>query len=456
MTPGLHWERNMRPPPPIAVIDVGNGYRAVLVQIRLFEGAPTPANARTLLLFLRDRLPADFAVELRGRFGAPAVASHTGERMDGIWALYGSTNADIEASPAWTVSEAFLRGWANQHRIYLDWYWQHRFSELALRDPAIAEMAECFLRELLLWRRMLLWRREAVEGAGCSHGPHAELLDRAIDAQAAGARLVLRTHALARAIRRHILHGDCPRSGGLCDEDSVGQYGGEDAFRSCIHVPIDGRLRSGYGMRSSRQEPGEMRMHNGWDLYASRGTPVLAIGDGIVEHVTANGARGFARYGHVVVLKHPQWLSGEETIRSLYSHLDSQTVEPGAIVRAGQTIGTAGDTNGSLDNPGSRFARGNVHLHFEIAPRRYPMAHEARRLDPIDFFLSRGVTYDGGRASTQTTCAELEPFEALPRARAEEQPQPLVLPPHAGTSGLGLLLGAGLLAVLLFVFGGVN
>jgi murein DD-endopeptidase MepM/ murein hydrolase activator NlpD len=242
---------------------------------------------------------------------------------------------------------------------------------------------------------------------------------------------------------------------GLCGDYMVGQapppYGG--AFRECVHVPVEGRLLSGYGMRPSRQVPGEMRMHNGWDLQAARGTPVLAIADGIVDHATTNGARGFARYGTVVVIKHPQWRAEGETIRSFYAHLDGHSVAPGDLVFAGQQLGTAGDTNGSVENPGSRFARGNVHLHFELAAGRYPRATSSARIDPVRFFRARGVDWDTeARPSALTTCEPRE--QVIPEPGPEEQAQIQRRMPHAGASGLGLLLGALILGLAYVAFGG--
>lgn len=96
-----------------------------------------------------------------GQVPTPTSAEHTGERMDAVRMLYNSTNADIEAAPEWTVSPQFRTRWRNQHAVYLDWYRQHRMSQHARRDPAIARMAETFLRELLMWRRQA--RDERVE-----------------------------------------------------------------------------------------------------------------------------------------------------------------------------------------------------------------------------------------------------------------------------------------------------
>lgn len=88
--------------------------------------------------------------------------------------------------------------------------------------------------------------------------------------------------------------------------------------------------------------------HKGIDLAASSGTPVHAVAAGTVVsagELTENEGR----YGNTVVLQH-----GAQ--RTLYAHLTTTNVKPGARVEAGQQIGTVGQTG---------FATG-PHLHFEV------------------------------------------------------------------------------------------
>ena len=87
------------------------------------------------------------------------------------------------------------------------------------------------------------------------------------------------------------------------------------------------------------------RPHDGIDLGASRGTPVLAAAAGNVQ--TASPRIG---YGNFVVIDH-----GAGYI-TRYAHLDSIGVEPGQLVRPGQPIGTVGSTGYATTD----------HLHFEI------------------------------------------------------------------------------------------
>lgn len=85
--------------------------------------------------------------------------------------------------------------------------------------------------------------------------------------------------------------------------------------------------------------------HTGMDIDAATGNAVLAWQPGIVEIVTTTGP-----YGNKVVLRH------DETMTSLYAHLDTIAVKPGQSVQSGEQLGTVGTTG---------FATGS-HLHFEV------------------------------------------------------------------------------------------
>jgi len=96
---------------------------------------------------------------------------------------------------------------------------------------------------------------------------------------------------------------------------------------------------------------GGRRQHQGVDIFAPRGTPVLAVAPGVISHV------GTSRLGgNVVFLRDAQ--RGQNIY---YAHLDQQLVRNGQRVDPGDTIGTVGTTGN---------ARGGVpHLHFGIYRR---------------------------------------------------------------------------------------
>ena len=87
--------------------------------------------------------------------------------------------------------------------------------------------------------------------------------------------------------------------------------------------------------------------HPGIDFAAQRGTPVRAVGDGIIAEAGWNGA-----YGKAIDLKH------DTTYTSRYAHLESfaEGIHPGIAVTKGQVIGYVGST-GRATGP---------HLHFEL------------------------------------------------------------------------------------------
>ncbi|MBM4297464.1 MAG: hypothetical protein FJ143_06960, partial [Deltaproteobacteria bacterium] len=87
--------------------------------------------------------------------------------------------------------------------------------------------------------------------------------------------------------------------------------------------------------------------HTGVDFAAARGTPVRAIGDGVIAEAGWNGG-----YGKTIDLKH------DPVYMSRYAHLDSfaDGVTVGTTVTKGQVIGFVGSTGRST----------GPHLHFEL------------------------------------------------------------------------------------------
>ncbi|MEW6569031.1 MAG: peptidoglycan DD-metalloendopeptidase family protein [Chloroflexota bacterium] len=111
---------------------------------------------------------------------------------------------------------------------------------------------------------------------------------------------------------------------------------------------------------------GSERPHSGVDLGAERGTPVLAAADGEVVWAGYGFYRGAPDpndpYGLAVSIRHYFGYDGQE-LHTVYAHLSRIFVWVGQRVRAGEEIGTVGDT-GHASGP---------HLHFEVrlGPNRY-------------------------------------------------------------------------------------
>ena len=90
------------------------------------------------------------------------------------------------------------------------------------------------------------------------------------------------------------------------------------------------------------------RKHKGIDIFARKGTPVVAVSDGVVTSVS-NGGKG----GKCVWIK-----SASHPWTAYYAHLDKQKVYSGQSVKKGQVIGTVGNTGNARYTPS--------HLHFGI------------------------------------------------------------------------------------------
>jgi murein DD-endopeptidase MepM/ murein hydrolase activator NlpD len=93
---------------------------------------------------------------------------------------------------------------------------------------------------------------------------------------------------------------------------------------------------------------GGIRRHKGIDIHARKGTPVVAISDGVI-----------VEKAHTPIGGKTLWLkSAGNTWTAYYAHLDKQLVREGQYVRKGQVIGTVGNTGNARTTP--------PHLHFGI------------------------------------------------------------------------------------------
>lgn len=113
--------------------------------------------------------------------------------------------------------------------------------------------------------------------------------------------------------------------------------GGAD-WRCPVEGPV--RFMNDFGLA----KPGGTRFHEGVDLYADRGTPVVAPVDGTVEQV--RGPRGGLQFT----------LRGDDGHTYIGTHLDSFGAE--GQVSAGTVIGHVGTTGNAVGS--------TPHLHFEI------------------------------------------------------------------------------------------
>ena len=110
--------------------------------------------------------------------------------------------------------------------------------------------------------------------------------------------------------------------------------------------------------------------HSGIDLAVPRGTPVRAVGSGIVL-----AADWTPRYGYRVIIDHGS------AVLSMYGHNELLLVQPGDRVRAGSPIALSG-------NSGISTA---PHLHFELWVA-------GRAVNPIALLPKRGDDHVGKQA----------------------------------------------------------
>lgn len=113
------------------------------------------------------------------------------------------------------------------------------------------------------------------------------------------------------------------------------------------------------------------RTHDGVDIFAPRGTPVLSATRGVVLSVRESGIGG-----------RQIWVIGPARERHYYAHLDDWApgLERGNVLRAGDTIGSVGDTGNARGTP--------THLHYGIyaaagAFDPLPRLHAGSGLTPV-------------------------------------------------------------------------
>jgi murein DD-endopeptidase MepM/ murein hydrolase activator NlpD len=127
-----------------------------------------------------------------------------------------------------------------------------------------------------------------------------------------------------------------------------------------VVVPVAGvtprSLRSSWG----DPRPGH-RTHEGIDIFARRGTPVVAATEGQVVRVGRNSLGG-----KVV------WVAGAGARLYYYAHLDryADGLAVGTRVKAGEVLGYVGNTGNARTTP--------PHLHFGV----YPAERAFRAVDP--------------------------------------------------------------------------
>ena len=115
--------------------------------------------------------------------------------------------------------------------------------------------------------------------------------------------------------------------------------------------PVHGWVTSPFGNRTSPFS-GIMKFHEGMDIAAQTGTPVVAPADGVV--IKAGFSTG---YGNMVEISHGYG------IRTIFGHNTRLNVKAGQRVKRGDVISYVGDT-GTSTGP---------HLHYEVRLNGLPV-----------------------------------------------------------------------------------
>jgi len=123
--------------------------------------------------------------------------------------------------------------------------------------------------------------------------------------------------------------------------------------------PVAGKGNAAIGSFWGVERDGGKRNHEGIDIFAKKGTPVVAITNGTISFT---GERGLG--GKQV------WLRDGLFGKSLYyAHLDSIAVQGGMTVKMGDTLGFVGNTGNAKTTP--------PHLHFGI--------YQSGAINPLPF-----------------------------------------------------------------------
>ena len=181
-------------------------------------------------------------------------------------------------------------------------------------------------------------RRNLLETYVAAAASNPDLIERAQDVRAASDALgsFVDAEAVATAVADSALQ-DLEAVQALAD-DWVFPVAGDHSFVDTFLAP---RMS---GTRHAHR-------HQGIDVFADEGTPLVAVERGIVGRV------GEVSLGGLRV-----WLIGESGANYYYAHLSgfAPDLEPGQFVEAGTVLGYVGNTGNAVTTP--------PHVHFQVHP----------------------------------------------------------------------------------------
>ena len=152
-----------------------------------------------------------------------------------------------------------------------------------------------------------------------------------------------------------------------------------------LRMPVVGVKSHDLGNSWHDPRDGGVRLHKGIDIFAPRGTPVVAVTDGIISYIGDQPKGG-----------HCLWLSTENGASFYYAHLDrwAPGLYEGMEVQSGDLLGFVGNTGNAIHTPS--------HLHFGISQNDemvnpYPLLTKAAPT----LHARLHVTLTGGFVSTR-------------------------------------------------------
>ncbi len=189
-----------------------------------------------------------------------------------------------------------------------------------------------------------------------------------------------------------------------------GRYTVDIEANASLGFPVAGRSSENIYSFYGAPRDGGRRRHEGVDIFAKRGTPVVAISDGYV-----------ARIDETMIGGKVIWV--RDAIRNqtyYYAHLDEFLVQPSSRVEQGDTLGLVGNTGNAINTPS--------HLHFGVYQARRPMdpfpfIHNATKRIPAVVAdtsrLGRWIRVTARAASLKNApYTDAEQVEELPRHTA--------------------------------------
>ena len=162
-----------------------------------------------------------------------------------------------------------------------------------------------------------------------------------------------------------------------------------------LNFPVLGKGNAAVMSFWGMERDGGKRTHEGIDIFAKKGTPVIAVADGTISRTGNHGIGGKQVW---------QRVSGYSLY---YAHLDSVVAQSGRTVKAGDTLGFVGNTGNAKFTP--------PHLHFGIykgysgAVNPLPFVYETAKVKAGTFsknFAGKTIRVKGNanlRKGPQTT-----------------------------------------------------